>query len=200
MGEDEIKRFQVTIPRKLYSKLDRLANAAGLRKSDVMRDLIESWTSGQEKTRANQIDADLIAEVKRVFGPVLEDADLDRYINLTVTAEAKAIAMVCNYDAQLAGKTVDELPDPFDADFQAQQAIWGPFAEANIYLSHVKTRSGQRFADAGDEATQLREKVKAILTARFDARFDVLTDKFYCHVIAARKSGFYEPVSSEIRI
>lgn len=200
MGEDEIKRFQVTIPRKLYSKLDRLASAAGLRKSDVMRDLIESWTSGQEKTRANQIDDALIAEIRRVLGPILEDVDLDRYINLISTAEAKAIARVCNYDAQLAGKNVDELPDPFDADFQAQQAIWAPLGDATIYLSHVKTRSGQRFADAGDEANQLREKVKAILTARFDARFDVLMDKFYCHIIAARKSGFYEPVSNEFRL
>lgn len=200
MAEDKIKRFQITIPRTLYSKLDRLANDAGLRKTDVMRELIESWTSGQEKTAANEVDAELIDGVKRVLSPILDDADLDRYINLILTAEAKAIAKVCNYDAALAGKTADELPDPFMAELQAQKAIWGEFDVANGYLNHVTTRSGQKFADAGSAATELREKVRAILSARFDTRFGALPEKFYRHVVAAKKSGFYETVSSEVRI
>lgn len=200
MVEEKIKRFQITIPRTLYSKLDRLANDAGLRKTDVMRELIESWTSRQEKTRANQIDADLIAEVKRVLGPILDDADLDRYIKLTVTAESSAIAKVCNYDTGLAGKSVSELPDPFVAELEAQKAIWGEFDLANGYLNFVKTKDGQKFADAGTEATELRENVRAILSSRFGARFASLPEKFYRHVVAAKKSGFYEPVSSEVRI
>ena len=31
MGEDEIKRFQVTIPRSLYVRFDRLTSRMGLR-------------------------------------------------------------------------------------------------------------------------------------------------------------------------
>lgn len=200
MGEDEIKRFQVTIPRTLYSKLDRLASGAGLRKSDVMRELIESWAETQEKTRANQVDANLIAEVKRVFGPVLEDADLDRYINLISTAEGRAVARACAYDAQLAGKTVDELPDPFVAELQAQKEIWGEFDVANGYLNYVKTKDGQKFADAGVEATQLREKVRSILTARFDVRFAKVPEKFYRAVRVAKETGLYTPVVNSIKL
>lgn len=200
MVEDKIKRFQITIPRTLYSKLDRLASDAGLRKTDVMRELIESWTSGQEKTAANEVDAVLIDEVKRVLSPILDDADLDRYINLILTAEAKAIAKACNYDAALAGKTADELPDPFMAELQAQKAIWGEFDVANGYLNYVKTRNGQRFSDAGIEAAELREKVRAILSDRFDARFARIPEMFYRAVRAAKQSGFYEPVSSNVRL
>lgn len=51
MGEDEIKRFQVTIPRSLYVRFDRLTSRMGLRKTDILRELIETWLAEHEPTK-----------------------------------------------------------------------------------------------------------------------------------------------------
>ena len=61
MGEDEIKRFQVTIPRSLYVRFDRLTSRMGLRKTDILRELIETWLAEHEPTKRETLNLQVIA-------------------------------------------------------------------------------------------------------------------------------------------
>lgn len=60
MGEDEIKRFQVTIPRSLYVRFDRLVSRMGLRKTDILRELIETWLAEHEPTKRETLQYQVI--------------------------------------------------------------------------------------------------------------------------------------------
>ena len=144
-----------------------------------------------------KLNAELIADVRRVFSPILKKDTVERYIKLVVTAESSVIARVCNYDVTLCGKATTDLPGPHKAEMQALKTIWNEFSVANYCINHEKTTDGLTFSAAANaEADELRQRVETILRERFNERFGELPEKFYRHVDAAKRNGFYVPVSS----